>query len=100
MGGIDDFLKQVEEDELEDAIAERVVARINDYARSRGVKPQLVHYYVRGERLKKSQCVCGTWVINIDEADQVMGLQKPNGDNMTDIERRHSDQTSEDEVDA
>jgi hypothetical protein len=91
--GIDDFLKAVQEDELEDQIQEQTVARINDYARSRGIKPQLVHYHVRANHLQKQTCACGALVVNIEAADLALGIKAKDE---TDIERRHSDKDDAD----
>ena len=97
--GIDDFLKAVQEDELDDAIQAQTVARINNYARSRGIKPQLVHYHVRAGHLSKQTCACGALVVEIAAADLALGIKAK--DDMNDIERRHSaTETDEDEADA
>jgi hypothetical protein len=96
--GIDDFLKAMQEDELQDELEEQTNARINDYARTRGIKPQLVHYHVRAGHLKKIKCACGALVVNIEAADAALGIKKATSE--TDIERRHSDEDTDEEDEA
>ena len=41
-----------------------------DYARKRGMKPQLVYYYVRTGKFNLYDCECGRPVIDVKEADE------------------------------
>lgn len=56
---------------------ERKFASIRDYSKSRGLQPQLVHYYVRRGEVEAQECpCCGCKVIKIEEADKVL-VPKP-----------------------
>lgn len=68
----DDLFAAMEADELADQINDSGVATIGDYARSRGFRPQLVHYHLRRNHFEKERCACGRWVIRVAEADAVM----------------------------
>lgn len=67
---IDDFIRQVEEDELQDALELSEFMSIGDFARARGIRPQLVHYYLRNNRLRRYKCCCGRPVLKVKEANQ------------------------------
>lgn len=69
---IDELMEAMERDEREDRLAEQTTVSVSDYARARGVRPQLVHYHIRTGHIRKVRCACGRWVINIAEADAVM----------------------------
>lgn len=69
---IDEMIAAMEADERQDQLAEQTTASISDYARARGLRPQLVHYHVRQNHIKKIRCACGRSVIVIAEADSVM----------------------------
>lgn len=68
----DELFEAMEADEREDMINDSGVATIGDYARSRGFRPQLVHYHLRRGHFEKERCACGRWVIRVAEADAVM----------------------------
>ena len=74
--GIDDFLKQIQEDEQEDRIRQQTKATPIDYARSRSITPQKVYASLRNHKLAKHQCECGRKVIDIQEADELYGFKK------------------------
>jgi hypothetical protein len=65
-------MKSDEELELED-IAEQadIVGKLSprEYAKIRGIAPQLVYYYLRTGKLKEERCVCGRKVIDVAAAD-------------------------------
>lgn len=42
---------------------------VKDYATSRGLSPQLVHYYIRTGKLEEDQCECGRRCVRVEEAD-------------------------------
>jgi len=69
---IDEMIAAMEADERQDQLAEQTTASINDYARARGFRPQLVHYHIRQNHIRKIRCACGRSVIVIAEADAVM----------------------------
>ena len=50
---------------------------VADYAKLRGLQPQLVHYYIRKGELVPVKCeCCGGKVIDVKEADVVMRKKK------------------------
>lgn len=77
-GGIDDFIRQVQEDEARDAMEEYDYISIGDFARARGIRPQLVHYYIRTGKLHKVLCSgCGQIRLSTFEANELFDkLQK------------------------
>jgi hypothetical protein len=77
VGSIDEFLELVKKDEAVDQATVQTKMPINDYARARGIAPQRVHYHIRAKHLKKEQCICGRYVIDILAADQVFGFNQP-----------------------
>lgn len=78
--GIDDVLRQMEEDDRSDRVAEQTLASPIDYARSRGIAPQKVYKSLRDKRLEWAHCGCGRKVIVIDEADELYGFKEVNDD--------------------
>lgn len=62
----EELIEQMERDEAEGAT--KLSPR--EYGRLRGIKPQLVYYYIRKGELKPEQCICGRNVIDVDVADQ------------------------------
>lgn len=77
----DELLRMIEQDEAEDGLVEQTHMAISEYARARHITPQLVHYYIRNKRLKKHRCVCGRYVINIEEADIALKFKEEAKDN-------------------
>lgn len=69
---IEELMEAMERDDLADQINDSGLAAVGDYARSRGFRPQLVHYHIRQNHFKKTRCACGRWVITVAEADAVM----------------------------
>lgn len=50
---------------------------VADYSKLRGLQPQLVHYYIRQDRIQVEKCpCCGGKVIDVEQADQVMKVKK------------------------
>ena len=76
VASIDELLELIKKDEAEDQATLQTKMPINDYARARGIAPQRVHYHIRAKHLKKEQCVCGRYVIDISAADQVFGFNQ------------------------
>lgn len=75
--GIDDIIRQMEEDELEDKAEATTHLTPIEYAKLRGIKyPQTVYYAIRHGHLKPEQCMCGRKVINIEAADKHFGFKK------------------------
>lgn len=75
----DEFIKQVEQDELEDQVdavmrgevtaVEQTKMTVIDYAKARGIAPQNVYYYIRTGRISQEKCICGRYVIDIVSAE-------------------------------
>jgi hypothetical protein len=72
----DEILAAMERDEAEGA------AKLSprEYALLRGMKPQLVYYYIRKRKLTLEQCICGRNVIDVALADQFFKLSKETDD--------------------
>ena len=45
------------------------IMSVADYAKSRGKKPQLIHYYIRTEKILPDFCECGRTCVNVEETD-------------------------------
>ena len=46
------------------------IMSVKDYAEARGLKPQLIHYYIRTEKLLPEDCECGRQCVNVAETDE------------------------------
>lgn len=68
-------MKSEDELELED-IAEQAeeVGKLTprEYAKLRGMQPQLVYYYIRTGAIKMETCICGRKVIDVRAADEAI----------------------------
>jgi predicted site-specific integrase-resolvase len=42
---------------------------VAEYAKLRGISPQLVHYYIRTNKLEVDLCECGRRCVRVEEAD-------------------------------
>lgn len=67
---LDDVIRKMRQDEIEDA---PLITPVN-YAKLRGMQPQLVYYRIRTGKLKTKTCNCGRKCIDIKEADVAFGL--------------------------
>jgi hypothetical protein len=63
-------------DELEEQVREVGKLTPREYARLRGVAPQMVYYYIRTKRLELEYCVCGRRVVDVVKADAVFSAKK------------------------
>lgn len=63
-GNMDELIAKMEADELEGA----PYLTPRDFAKMVGDSPQLVYYHIRQKHIKKTRCVCGRTVINVEEA--------------------------------
>lgn len=70
--GIDDFIREAEEDERADATKLPVI----EYAKLRGLYPQKVYAAIRARKLVQHWCECGRKVVLIEEADEYFKLGK------------------------
>lgn len=82
MSGLDDLLRQIEEDELQDALEiareqpELVVLTPIKYARARGIYPQRVYAAIRNGKLAKTHCPCGALIVDVAAADTLFGFSR------------------------
>lgn len=61
----DDLFRKMQEDELADAA--KLTPR--EYAKLKGMSPQLVYYHIRAGHLKTETCLCGRTVLDVAEAN-------------------------------
>jgi hypothetical protein len=64
--GTDELIAAMERDEAEGAT--KLSPR--EYGQWRGIKPQLVYYYIRTHKLELERCICGRNVIDVQKADE------------------------------
>jgi hypothetical protein len=58
-----------------------------EYAKLRGMQPQLVYYHLRQGNLKIENCLCGRKVIDVKATDDFFNTRK----NKSGIEVKHDD---------
>ena len=70
--------EELEIDELEDQA--EVVGKLTprEYARLRGMSPQLVYYHIRQKHIEIERCICGRKVIDVGRADRFFDREGPN----------------------
>lgn len=73
VGNTDELIAQMEAEENEGA----KYLSPRDYAKLRGMTPQLVYYHIRVGHIIKFPCECGRPVIDVAEADEY--FRKENG---------------------
>jgi DNA-binding CsgD family transcriptional regulator len=61
----EELLQAMERDEAEGAT--KLSPR--EYGLMRGIKPQLVYYYIKRGKVKLEHCICGRNVIDVEAAD-------------------------------
>jgi hypothetical protein len=61
----DELIEAMERDEAEGAT--KLSPR--EYGRLKGIKPQLVYYYIRTGKLTLEVCICGRHVIDVESAN-------------------------------
>ena len=76
VGNTDDLIRQIQEDELNDATK----LSVREYALARGMQPQLVHYYISRGRIEVERCICGRKVIDVKAADEFFKNKKDQSD--------------------
>lgn len=62
----EEVIAAMERDEAEGAV--KLSPR--EFALLRGIKPQLVYYYIRKQKIRLEQCICGRNVIDVESADK------------------------------
>lgn len=78
--GIDDVIREMQEDEKRDRTHDQKKATPIDYARLRSrtnrnkMAPQKVYYAIRNNRIELENCICGRHVIDIEAADKHFGF--------------------------
>jgi hypothetical protein len=65
-GNTDELIQQMEQDELVGATK----MKPRDFAKLRGVAPQLVYYHIRNGHIDTEQCLCGATVIDVEKANE------------------------------
>jgi predicted site-specific integrase-resolvase len=68
----DELIAQMQADETDGAI--KLSPR--EWAKLRGVTPQLVYYWIRTGKLDMETCICGRNVIDVEKADEHNGKRK------------------------
>jgi hypothetical protein len=71
----------MEQDDLDDRIAEQTKATPIEYARARGFAPQKVYRALRLGKLDKETCICGRTVVDIIVADIYFNVKEKTDDN-------------------
>lgn len=75
----DELLRQILEDELADQ-AELGKMSPREYAKLKGIAPQLVYYWARAGHVKVENCICGRKVIDVASADAYLSERAANKD--------------------
>jgi hypothetical protein len=78
----DELMAKMLEDELADGIALGELRKMSvaDYAKARGIRPQLIHYYIRTGKILPTWCECGRKCVDVREAD--LFFEKKDGNPM------------------
>jgi hypothetical protein len=69
---LDDLFDKFEQDDLEGA--EKLSPR--DYAKLRGMAPQMVYYYIRNGVVDTETCICGKRVVDVSATDEAIQTRK------------------------
>jgi len=79
---IDDLMRQIELDDLEDEATEVKKLTPIDYAKLRGMRPQQVYYNLKKHKdlLQSERCSCGRRVIDVEQADLYFGFKRAEDD--------------------
>jgi len=75
MSSIDDFFKQIEDDERADRAELESKLTPIDYGKLRGIAPQRVYQKIRNGKLEIERCLCGRKVIDVAKADESFGFE-------------------------
>lgn len=62
--------------DIEDQAEEVGFLTPREYAKLRGMSPQLVYYYIRTKKIQDERCKCGRRVIAVRAADEAIQTQK------------------------
>jgi hypothetical protein len=69
------FEPPTELDEIQDQADEVGKLTPREYAKLRGMSPQLVYYYIRNKVVTEERCVCGRRVVDVKAADEALAAQ-------------------------
>jgi hypothetical protein len=69
---IDDLFDEFDKFELEGAT--KLSPR--EYARLKGMTPQLVYYYIRNGVIETESCICGRRVVDVASANEALQTKK------------------------
>lgn len=75
MGNMDDVLRMMEEDDLADK-AELAKMTPREYAKLRGVEPQIIYYYIRTKKIRDEVCICGRRVVDVPSANEFFAAKE------------------------
>jgi hypothetical protein len=68
---MDELIAAMQADEARDVLEVAEVLSIGDYARARGIRPQVIHYYLKTGKLHRETCRCHRMVIDVKEANEL-----------------------------
>jgi hypothetical protein len=68
---LDDLFDEFDKFELEGAT--KLSPR--DYAKYKGMRPQMVYYYIRQGVIDMERCVCGRNVVDVEQADEALSAR-------------------------
>jgi hypothetical protein len=68
---MDELLEVMEKGDLED-LAEQTHLTPIEYAKLRGMTPQVVYYHIRRGTIKDERCKCGRRVVEVRSADEAL----------------------------
>lgn len=86
----DELEAQLELDDIAEQAREVGKLTPREYAKMKGVAPQLVYYYIRTNKIELEYCICGRRVIDVKLADAVFDARKK-GDT---VDKRSDDDRS------
>lgn len=89
----DEFFERMEaEDAIDAAQAGLTKLTPREYAKAKGLQPQLVYYYIRQGKILKETCVCGRTVVDIESADKFL---ESKAQKKEEVSRSHLDADTE-----
>jgi hypothetical protein len=75
--------------EIQDQVDEVGKLTPREYAKLRGIAPQMVYYHIRNKHLEIELCICGRKVIDVKTADKVFEDRKRKTDT---VDKRSDDE--------
>lgn len=77
--------------ELEDQAQEVGFLTPREYAKLRGMQPQLVYYYIRTKQIEPELCKCGRKIISVEQTDKLFASKKKGIVDTRSDEEQHAD---------